>query len=315
MLKYILQRMAALIVTLFIIVSASFFILRLMPGSFVSDPLMEEDVRKALEDKYHLNEPMVVQYGYFLKDFVKLDFGVSLAIQPKVEVNEILANKIPISMQLNIFSLILTIPIGLTIGIIAALKKNTAVDHTLSVLIMVCISVPAFIFASVMQYCIAFKLGWLPIVVTTERTLTWSKFVSLILPILSLSFGAIAGLARFMRAELSEALNSDYMLLAKSKGLSQLQATLKHAIRNSFLPLSGMIINMFVGILFGALVTEKIFSVPGMGGVMMDAINAKDHTVTIGVLFWYSLIGLLSILIIDLSYGIIDPRIRMGGKK
>lgn len=315
MLRYIIQRLVAMAATLFIIVSLSFFVLRLMPGSFISDPLMPDDVREAIEDKYHLNDPLIIQYGYFLKDFAKLDFGVSVAIQPKVPVNKILATKIPVSMQINIFSLILTIPLGAALGIAAALKKNKPADHVISTMVILFISIPSFVFASTLQYFVAFKWGLLPILVSTEKTLTWSKFTSIILPILSLSFGGIAVITRYMRSELCEALNSEYMLLAKAKGLNQIQATIRHAIRNSFIPLANIIIPMFTGILFGALVTERIFGIPGMGNVMIDAINSHDHPVAIGVLFWYTLIVLMTILIVDLSYGIIDPRIRVGGRK
>lgn len=315
MVRYTAQRFVLMVITLFVIVSVSFFVLHAMPGSFISDPRMPKDVKKAIEDKYHLNDPIMVQYGYFLKDFSRFDFGVSIALQPKVDVNKILATKIPVSMQVNIFSLILSIPVGIILGIWAALKKNKLPDHIISILIIAFISVPSFVFASLLQYFIAFKLGWFPIIVTTEQTLTWSKFVSIVLPILALSFGSIAGIARYTRAELCEALNSEYMLLAKSKGLTQVQATTRHAMRNSFIPLANIIIPMFTGIMGGSLVIEKIFSIPGMGNVMVEAINAKDYPVAMGVLFWYSLIGLLTILIVDLSYGIIDPRIRMGGRK
>ena len=315
MVRYTTQRLVLMVITLFIIVSVSFFVLHAMPGSFISDPRMPKDVKKAIEDKYHLNDPIMVQYGYFLKDFSRFDFGVSIALQPKVDVNKILATKIPVSMQVNIFSLLLSIPVGIILGIWAALKKNKLPDHIISILIIAFISVPSFVFASLLQYFIAFKLGWFPIIVTTEQTLTWTKFVSIVLPILALSFGSIAGIARYTRAELCEALNSEYMLLAKSKGLTQVQATTKHAMRNSFIPLANIIIPMFTGIMGGSLVIEKIFSIPGMGNVMVEAINAKDYPVAMGVLFWYSLIGLLTILIVDLSYGLIDPRIRMGGRK
>ncbi|MBU5426060.1 ABC transporter permease [Tissierella pigra] len=315
MFRYTAQRLTLLVITLFMIISVSFFVLHSMPGSFITDPKMPKDVKKAIEDKYHLNEPMIVQYGYFLKDFSKFDFGLSIAIQPKVPVNQILATKVPVSMQLNIFSLLLSLPIAIVFGIWAALKKNKLPDHIISIMIIAFIAIPSFVFASLLQYFIAFKLGWFPIVVSTEKVLTWNKFKSIILPILALSFGSIAGVARYTRAELCEALNSEYMLLAKAKGLTQVQATTRHAMRNSFIPLANIIIPMFTGILGGSLVIEKIFSIPGMGSVMLDGINAKDYPVAMGVLFWYSLLGLLTILIVDLSYGIIDPRIRIGGRK
>ncbi len=315
MLRYVTQRLIAMAITLFLIISISFFIIHSMPGSIVDDPMLPQDVKLAIENKYHLNDPLPVQYGYFLKDFLSFDFGTSIKVQPRVPVFNIIKAKLPITLQVNIFSLILTIPIGIVLGIIAALKKNTMADHIISVMVIFFISVPSFVFAALLQYFIAFKLGWASILISTEATLTWTKFKSMILPILALSFSGIATITRYMRSELCEALNSEYMLLAKTKGLSQVQATVRHAIRNSFIPLANIIIPMFFGILGGAMVIENIFGIPGLGQLSVSSINALDHPLTIATLFFYSLIGLVSILIVDLSYGIIDPRIRIGGKK
>lgn len=315
MLRYIVQRLVAMAITLFLIISISFFIIHSMPGSIVDDPMLPEDVKLAIENKYHLNDPLPVQYGYFLKDFLSFEFGTSIKVQPRVPVFNIIKDKLPITLQLNIFSLIFTVPIGIIFGIIAALKKNTTADHVISIVVILFISVPSFVFAALLQYFIAFKWGWAPILLSTEPTLTLTKFRSMILPILALSFGGIATITRYMRSELCEALNSEYMLLAKTKGLTQVQATVRHAIRNSFIPLANIIIPMFFSILGGAMVIENIFGIPGLGKLSVSAINALDHPLTIATLFFYSLIGLVSILIVDLSYGIIDPRIRIGGRK
>lgn len=315
MIKYIIDRLIALAMTLFIIVSVAFFVVRLMPGSFITDKTISPEIRKVLESKYHLNEPLGVQYGYFLKGFVKLDFGTSYAIKPGVPVNDILISKIPETLRVNIYSSLLTIPFGLLLGVIAALKKNSATDTVISTGVVLCISIPSFIFAALLQYFLAFKLGWFPILVSHQKGMSWDKFVSLVLPTLALTFGPVASITRYLRAELSEALTTDYMLLAKSKGLTQNQATIRHAIRNSFLPIIGMFIGLFTSILGGSMIIEKIFGIPGMGMAQLDAINGKDYAVVIGCTFWYSLIGLLSVLIVDLSYGIVDPRVRMGGRK
>ncbi len=314
MARYIAKRVVLMAITLFLIISISFFVMHSMPGNFIQDNKLPADVKKAMLDKYHLNDPLTTQYGYFIRDFAKGDFGISLVIQPKVPVNEVLATKIPVSMQLNIFSLIFTMPIAMILGIWAAIRKNKIDDQIISILIILFISVPSFVYASLMQYYLAFKLGWFPIITEVGTKLTWSKFYSMILPILALSFGSIAGVARYTRAELTEALNSEYMLLAKSKGLSQVQSTVRHALRNSFIPLANIIIPMFLQIMGGSLVIERIFSIPGMGNIMVDAINAYDFPLAIGVLFWFSLLSLVTILIVDLSYGIIDPRIRLGGR-
>ncbi len=177
------------------------------------------------------------------------------------------------------------------------------------------ISIPSFVFAALLQYFVAFKWGLVPILLTTDPGFNWSKFVSMILPILAISFSGIAVITRYMRAELCEVLNSDYMLLAKTKGLTQVQATVRHAIRNSFIPLANIIIPMFFSVLAGSMVIENIFGIPGIGQLSVRSINALDHPLTIAVMFFYGVIGLVSILVVDLSYGIIDPRIRIGGGK
>ena len=315
MFRYTMQRIVGIALIVFIVVSLSFIILRAMPGDVFYDPMLPPDVVKVMEDKYHLNEPMSVQYAYFIKDFMTGDFGTSLKVQPKVPVLNVMKDKIPITLQLNIFSLLLTVPVGMIFGIIAALKKNTWIDTLISIMVILFISVPSFVFAALLQYVVAFKWDLLPTLISTEVTFTWNKFKSMILPILALSFGGIATITRYVRAELSDALNSEYMLLAKTKGLSQVQATVKHAIRNSFIPLANVILPMFIGVLGGSLVIERIFSVPGVGSIMVSSIGARDYPLTIGTLFVFTLISLTGVLLIDLSYGIIDPRIRMGGGK
>ncbi|MFL1671634.1 ABC transporter permease [Paenibacillus thiaminolyticus] len=315
MLRYISQRLVAMAITLFLIISLLFFLIHSMPGSIVSDPMLPLDVKERIEAKYHLDKPLVVQYVYFLQDFLSFNFGDSIKVQPKVPVFDIIKDKLPITIQLNVFALIFTLPIGIMLGIWAALKKNTATDHTLNIMVVLFISVPSFVIAALLQYIVAFKWELVPILLSAEQSLSWTKLQSMILPVLALSFGEIAVITRYLRAELCEALNSDYMLLARTKGLTLRQATLRHAIRNSFVPLANIIIPMFFSILSGAIVIENIFGVPGLGSLVVNSINSLDHPLTIAIMFFYSLIGLISILIVDLSYGIIDPRIRMGGKK
>lgn len=301
--------------TLFLIVTVSFFVIRLMPGSVYEDPELPQSVIEALEDKMHLNDPLIKQYYYYLKGVVlDGDFGISVSIEPSVPVFKILTRRIPISLCINLASLILALPLGIAAGTLAAMKKNKLPDHVVSFLVVICISLPSFVFASLLQYFVAFKLGWLPIIYSPTAQ-TMEKAVSLVLPVLALGFWPIATVARYLRGELIETVNSEFMLLARTKGLSRVQAIVRHAFRNSCLPLANIIIPMFTNILGGSLVIEKIFSVPGVGGLMIDAINARDHALTIAVLIFYSIISLLTIFIVDISYGIIDPRVRMGAKK
>lgn len=314
MLKYILKRIAAMVLTLFIILSLSFFAIRLIPGDVAGENAAPE-IKAAMEARYHLDKPLGEQYVIFLKNFLSLDFGESMTLYPRRPVFAIIRDKIPTTLMLNLFSLCLTIPVGLFCGIAAALRKNTIVDYAISAMVVFNVSVPSFVFATVLQYIFAYKLGMFPFLLEIENTFSFSKFWSMILPVLALSFGGIATITRYMRAELFEALNSEYMLLSKSKGLSNVQSTLRHALRNSFIPLCNVIIPMFMNLLGGSMVVENIFGIPGIGSLTSASIQTSDYYLTIAVLFFYSVISLLSMLLVDLSYGIVDPRIRIGGGK
>ncbi len=316
MFRYITERLIAMLLTLFIIVTLGFMVIRLMPGGMFDEHAdMTHEQRAALQAKYDLDKPIPIQYIRFLERLVfEGDWGTSLKLQINTPVWEVIRGKIPVTLYINFFSLLISLPLGILFGIVAAVKKNSFTDYLVSFLVVICISVPSFIFATMLQYFVAFKLGWFPIIYNPMTT-GLSKLHGLALPILALSFGPIARVTRYLRAELAETLNSDFMLLAKTKGLTQWQATLSHGIRNSLLPLANIIVPMFTSIMGGSLVIESIFAIPGMGGIMIKSINAPDYSVTLAALIFYSFISLITVLIVDLSYGVIDPRIRIGGKK
>ncbi len=201
------------------------------------------------------------------------------------------------------------------LGIYAALKKNRWQDYLISTLIMVFISVPAYVYALLVQYVLCFKMRLFPLQMNSgTEWLTWSMFLSVVPAVLSLSFGSIASLARSTRAELAEVLTNDFMLLARTKGLTRGQATVRHALRNSMVPIFPLILGEFIGILGGSFVIEKIFGVPGVGQLMINSITARDYNVFMLLTAFYTLISLLTGLVVDLSYGFIDPRIRMGAR-
>lgn len=316
MLKYTVQRLLAMALTLFIIVTIGFMAIRLMPGSIYSEEQnMSAAQRQALEAKYYLDKPIYYQYYMFLNNLVmKGDWGTSLQLYVGAPVWDVLKTKIPISMYNNVFALLFSLPLGVLFGILAAVKKNSYVDYATSFLVVLFISVPSFIFATLMQYYCAFKWGWFDIIYNPNYT-GLAKLYNLALPILALSFAPIARVTRYLRAELAETIGSDFMLLARAKGLTQWQATVRHGVRNSLIPLANVIITMFTHIMGGSLVIETIFSIPGMGGLMVSSINASDYPLTLAVLIFYSFISLVTVLIVDLAYGIIDPRIRIGGKR
>ena len=316
MLKYIGERLLAMIITLAVILTLVFCMIRMMPGG-IYDEL--EDITQeqldALYAKHNLDKPILVQFGIFMKNVVTdWDWGYSLKLSPNKTVWSMLGEKIPITIYENIFSLFISIPLGIGFGILAAVKKNTWIDHVISVLVVICISVPSFVFASLLQYFIGFKLGWFPIVYEPGST-GFAMFYSMTLPIVALGLNPIATITRYLRAELAETINSDFMLLARTKGLTETQATIRHGIRNSILPILSTLVALFTNIMSGSLVIESIFSIPGMGGLMIKSINAIDYNVTQATLVFYSIISLGSILLCDLLYGVVDPRIRVGGKK
>lgn len=316
MLKYTMQRFFAMALTLFIIMTLGFMVIRLMPGGIFDDEVdMTAEQIAILEAKYHLDKPILTQYAIFLKDVVtQWDWGVSLKLSMNVPVWELIVDKIPVSLYINIFSLMISLPIGIAFGILAAVKKNTWVDYLVSFMVVLGISVPSFVFGTLLQYFIGFKMGLFPIIFDTQAV-GLAKLYSLVLPIAALSLSPISRVTRYLRAELAETLNSDFMLLARTKGLTSFQSTVRHGIRNSLLPLMNTIINMITHIMGGSLVIETIFAIPGMGGIMVRSINAPDYPVTLAALMFFSVINLVSAFIVDMSYGIVDPRIRMGGKK
>ena len=315
MIKYIFTRIVAMVLTLFLIVTISFFCMRTMPGNLYNDPMIKPEIRAAINEKYHLNKPVYVQYFYFIKGLVvDGDWGTSIKIQPGVPAFQILRTRIPISMWLNLVSLVISIPIGITLGAVAALKRNKASDDIISLLVIVGISIPAFVFASLLQYFLAYKLGWFPIIYKPSNV-GLDYWMAMALPILALSLGPIATITRYLRGELSETLSAEFMLLTRTKGLTHRQAILRHAFRNSCVPLIDLFVSLFVGILGGSMVIENIFAIPGVGDIMVDAINALDHPLAIAVLIFYSAVSLMALLLIDLLYGIVDPRIRIGAKR
>ncbi len=315
MVKYILKRLLALIITLFIIISLSFILIHMLPNAISTDGSIPIEIQKVMIKKYGLDKPIMEQYAMYLRNFLRMDFGYSTKTYPGWPVLDLILAKIPVTIILNICSLVITIPLGMLFGIIAAVNKDTWIDRVISFVVILFISVPSFIFASMLQYFLAFKAELFPILYSSDAGLTWDKIHSVILPVLAMSFGGIAGITRYLRAELCENLNAEYMLMATAKGLTKRQAVVRHAIRNSFIPLAGIIIPMLLGIIGGSMVIENIYSIPGMGGLSVSSINTADHYLTMATIFIYTLISLITVLVVDLSYGVIDPRIRMGGGK
>ena len=317
MFKYALQRLLYMVFVLLIITAMCFTLIRLLPVAPLPPGDPHTAVIEARREAAGYNEPIPVQFYIFLRDiFTRFDWGVSDSLAFGLDVWDLFLEKLPASMIVNLYSIIFSIPIGIALGIFAALKKNTWIDYAISTLTMVVISVPSFVYAFLIQYIFAFKLQWLPFLMAPTRDwFSWELIKSLIMPVMALSFGVIAGFTRTTRAELTEVLTSEFMLLARTKGLTKAQATVRHAMKNCMVVVLPSIFGNFIGILGGSLIIERIFGVPGVGGLTLNAINGRDYNIFILTTCFYTIIGLAASLVVDISYGFIDPRIRMGSKK
>lgn len=343
--KYVLKRMGLALVTAFIILSLSFILIKLLPADqplgtdpqkyayyqkevslgYVTDLMVENESygtplwRYVEEDKTeHIfyKTPVLKQYGSWLKNIVtKWDWGQSTVILPNNPALPIILKRLPTSMKLNILSVIFSVPLGILLGIIAALNKNRKIDHVISTSIMIFISIPSFVLITLLMLLFCYTLKWLPSQWPGSTAPTSDKILAYILPVVCLSFGSICGYARFTRAELCEVMESDYLLLARTKGLTKRQAILRHALRNAMVPIVPSILAEFIGILGGSMILEKLYGIPGIGGLFIKALNAPDYNVLFVDMALFTTIGLVAGVILDISYGFIDPRIRMGAKK
>ena len=314
--KYVLQRVGAMLITLFFVMSLSFMVIRLMPMSLFENPEVPKEIQEKLEDKFHLNDPLPVQYFYFMEGIITgLDFGISVKLRPGLDVWGIIVSRLPPTMLINFISLFISIPLGLMFGIIAALKRNTWIDTVISVFVILFISVPSFVFASLLQYVLTFIIPIFPTLYESTATTFAQMMHSLTLPIVALSLSPIATLTRYLRGELIEHISSEYILLARTKGLTRAQAIVRHAFRNSMMPITSTLVSLITGIMGGSLVVESMFAIPGTGGMLVKSIFAGDHFLTVAILIFYSAISLTTILVVDLSYSLIDPRVRVGGGK
>lgn len=305
-----------MLLTLFMVMSLSFMVIRLMPMSLFENPEVPKEIQEKLEDKFHLNDSLPVQYYYFMEGIITgLDFGISVKIRPGLDVWDIIVSRLPPTMLINFISLFISIPLGLIFGIIAALKRNTWIDTVISVFVILFISVPSFVFASLLQYALTFIWPIFPTLYESTATTFGQMMHSLTLPIVALSLSPIATLTRYLRGELIENISSEYILLARTKGLTRAQAIVRHAFRNSMMPITSTLVSLITGIMGGSLVVESMFAIPGTGGMLVKSIFAGDHFLTVAILIFYSAISLVTILVVDLSYSLIDPRVRVGGGK
>lgn len=334
MFKYVMKRLGLMILTFAIIMIMCFCLIKLLPiivtqGGPNSDPLIPY---KQLEARGYIQNvakgtngiitydrvPILSQlWSYLTRIFTQGDFGIATTYGEYLNqpVWNVFIEKLPPTILINLYSTILGVPIGLGLGIFAALKKNKWQDQVINVVIILLISVPSIIMGLLIQYFMCFKWGWFPITMKKGFDyFTPEMFRSMLPAVFALSFGSIAGYARSTRAELSEVLTSEFMLLARTKGLTKGQATFRHAMRNSMVVIFPSILAEFVAVLSGSLIIESMFSVPGVGGLYLNSINFQDYDFFMLLSGFYTLVSLTAGIVVDISYGFIDPRIRMGAR-
>ncbi len=334
MFKYVSKRLGLMLLTFFIIFTMCFVLIKLLPIPDGALPGQSpEIVMKTLEGRGWITNiregenglweydrvPILLQYFDYLERIVtEGDFGIVTTHGEYLGKNvwtEVFLPKLPPTILINIYSTLIGVPIGLALGILAALKKNKWQDQLINIFVILLISLPSIVLALVIQYVFCFKLSWFPLMMSTsDDYFTWPVFKSMLPAVFSLCLGSIAGYARYTRAELSEVLTGEFMLLARTKGLTKRQAILRHAMRNSMVVIFPSILGEFVSVLSGSLIIEKMFGINGVGGLYLESITFQDYDLFMLLSGFYALVGLLAGIVLDISYGFIDPRIRMGAK-
>lgn len=264
---------------------------------------------------YYYQAPVMERWLLWFGNIVtKWDWGVSSQYEVGRDCLDILLSRLPTTMSINILSVIFSVPLGIAFGVLLALKKDSVFDNISQVFIMIFISIPSFVLISVF-ILMAYQTDWIPTYWPQATDPTSRKVAAYIIPVCVLSIGSMLGYARFVRAELCEVLESEYLLLARTKGLTRNQAIWRHAFRNSMIPVLPSVVSEFISILGGSMILENLYQIPGVGQLYMSAFKSKDYSLLMTDMAFYTIIGLLSGIIVDLSYGFIDPRIRMGAKK
>lgn len=304
--KYLLKRIAISMATLLAIFLILFLMLEFMPGSPFNDEKLTVDQVALLNAKYGLDKPVFIRFINYVKNMLTGDFGVSYTISKNTPISTLLQSRLPISLRIGGQAVLLGTVIGLVLGIIAALKHNTIWDTLTTIISVLGVSLPSYVFALALSYTLGYKFKMFPLLYSIN-----APFESSVLPTVALCMFTIATIARFTRTEMLEVLGSDYVLLAESKGISGPRLIIKHQLRNALIPIITVLAPLIVGLMTGSLVIEKIFSIPGIGSLLVTAIQSNDYNVIVALAFIYSAMYIGIMLLVDILYGVVDPRIRL----
>ncbi len=303
MLRYIGRRLVIMFVTLFVIVSATWGLSKMLPGTPFADDKLTPQTREVLYEKYGLDDPLPVQYVRYVLNVAQGDLGNSFYFESK-PVTQVILEQAPVSAFLGFQAILFGIIPGILLGVVAALRHNTVIDYAATVVAILGISVPSFVLGPILQYWIGYKWGLLPIAFFTS----WAHSI---LPSLCLAVFVVAIVARYIRAEMLEVLGQDYVTLAKAKGLSKAAVVFRHVLRNSLIPLVTVLLPLIVGLVTGSIIVENIFAIPGIGDLFVRCILVNDYAVILGTTIFFAAFFILAFLVQDVLYAIIDPRIRV----
>ena len=302
MVRYILNRVLVAILTMFILATTTFFLLRLVPGDPFAGPRVIPEIKERLRIHYGLDKPLAEQYLIYMGNILRGDFGYSLAKRGH-RVNKVIKDAFPQSLDLGIRAMIMSIIFGLFFGIIAALNRGKPLDYLTVVLVLIGISVPSFVIAALLQYFFGVYLKILPVA-------RYESFWHTLMPSFALSLGTMAALARYMRASMLEVITADYIKTARAKGLRKNQIVIRHQIRNALFPILTILGPAIAMVLTGSFIIESIFAIPGLGRHYVLAMQNLDYTLVMGLTLFFGFFLIVMNLLVDFTYGIIDPRVR-----
>ncbi|MDM5337057.1 ABC transporter permease [Fictibacillus enclensis] len=306
--KFILKRLLTMLLTIWVITTLTFVIMHTIPGDpFSSDSdVLPEEVLNNMRAKFNLDKPLPVQYLLYLKNLASFDLGPSIESETR-NVNTLIAEGLPVSALLGFQALVIALVFGMILGIIASLFHNRAIDYSAMTIAILGISVPSFILAPLLIKFFAVQWGMLPVA-------SWGTWKHTILPSVALAAGPLAIIARFTRSSMLEVLKQNYMKTADAKGLGAAGIVIKHGIRNAIIPVVSFMGPLVAHLLTGTFVIEKIFAIPGLGKYFVDSIFNRDYPVILGTTIFFSVVLIVTLFLIDLSYRLIDPRIKLSSR-
>ncbi|NFO03294.1 ABC transporter permease [Clostridium botulinum] len=303
MLKYIGKRLLASILTIWVVITLTFFLMRLMPGGPFDSEKLTPEIKANMEAKYGMDKPLSEQYVMYMKNLVTGDLGESMVFKGR-RVSETISYSFPASAKIGLVSVASSVLVGVGLGIVAALKKGKWADSLIMLLVTLGITIPSFVIGAVLIYFLTVEFRLLP----ATGFSSWKHYI---MPVIALSLGSMAFITRLTRNKLLDVLKSDYIRTAKAKGLSKRKVILKHALRNSLIPIVTYVGPLIASILTGSFVVEKIFAIPGLGNEFVQSVTNRDYSMLLGVTVFYCTLLIMFNFIVDIMYVVIDPRIKL----